>query len=354
MSIAYRVLGPPGADNALFATVEDGQSRSRLLFDCGQGVLDDVSFSEIAKIEALFFSHFHFDHFAGFDSVFRRNWCRPDSPVRIFGPTGTCQVMHHRLQGFIWNNAVGQPGEFLVSEFDGRSLRTIRLRTTDCFRDAVVVADVDSGGEPGTGILYETERFTVSCCVMDHGTDSLAFITREKPSINVDALAMESLGLRGGPWIRSLKKHALDACDETMLEVEGRSLRIGELRDRLLKFQEGGSIAYLTDFTLANSEDEEKLLRFLEGCKVLICENNYLDAEVEQARRNRHLTTSEVGRLARSVAPDMLVLFHLSDRYLPEQWALQLDTIRKLYPATVFPEHYRIDELLADGIHAKG
>jgi phosphoribosyl 1,2-cyclic phosphodiesterase len=71
MSIKYEILGEPGRDNAMLATVNTGQSQHRLLFDCGEGCLHRVSRAEIQVIEVLFFSHFHIDHVAGFDSFFR-------------------------------------------------------------------------------------------------------------------------------------------------------------------------------------------------------------------------------------------------------------------------------------------
>jgi ribonuclease Z len=37
-----------------------------------------------------------------------------------------------------------------------------------------------------------------------------------------------------------------------------------------------------------------------------------------------------------------LVLFHLSDRYRPEQWRELLDEARAIFPATSFPEHWSL------------
>ena len=95
MAIDYQILGEPGRDNALLATVDSGQSVHRLLFDCGEGCLSALSVSQIAEIECLFFSHFHMDHVAGFDSFARVNWNRPDRPVQVFGPPGTIEIIHH-------------------------------------------------------------------------------------------------------------------------------------------------------------------------------------------------------------------------------------------------------------------
>ena len=119
MAIQYQVLGLPGRDNALLVTVDTGQSLSRLVFDCGEGVLAQIPVADVQQISGLFFSHFHFDHVAGFDSFFRHNWSRPEGPVRIFGPLGAREIIHHRLQGVTWNLVAGLPGEIHITELDG-------------------------------------------------------------------------------------------------------------------------------------------------------------------------------------------------------------------------------------------
>ena len=83
MGIQHQVLGEPGRDNALLARVWTGQATHRLLFDCGEGCLTALSAAEIRAIDALFFSHLHIDHVAGFDAFLRLNFARPDNPVRI-------------------------------------------------------------------------------------------------------------------------------------------------------------------------------------------------------------------------------------------------------------------------------
>ncbi len=116
MSLEYQILGEPGRDNALLATVDSGQSIHRLLFDCGERCLSDLPIAQIAEIEAVFFSHFHMDHIAGFDSFVRVNWNRADKPVRVFGPPGTIDIIHHHMRGYIWNLSDDSPSEWIVSE----------------------------------------------------------------------------------------------------------------------------------------------------------------------------------------------------------------------------------------------
>lgn len=116
MAIQYQVLGQPSRDNALFVEINTGQAVHRLLFDCGEACLRDLSIAQIQAIDGLFFSHFHIDHIAGFDGFLRSNYNREDRPVRIWGPAGAAEIIQHRLQGVTWNLVADEPGEFVVTE----------------------------------------------------------------------------------------------------------------------------------------------------------------------------------------------------------------------------------------------
>ena len=50
-------LGDAGRDNALLVTVETGQAVSRLLFDCGEGCLNSLPFSDVRANDHLCFFH---------------------------------------------------------------------------------------------------------------------------------------------------------------------------------------------------------------------------------------------------------------------------------------------------------
>src|SRR5437763_14918027 len=105
MSLSFQVLGDAGRDNALLVLIDGGRSVSRLLFDCGEGCLDQAPFADTLAIDHLFFSHLHMDHVAGFDSFFRRTYNRTDRPNHVWGPPGTADILHHRFRGFLWNLA---------------------------------------------------------------------------------------------------------------------------------------------------------------------------------------------------------------------------------------------------------
>jgi ribonuclease Z len=334
VSISYKILGQPGRDNALYVEVNTGQSIHRLQFDCGEGCLRDLPIAQIQAIDALLFSHFHIDHVAGFDSFLRSTYDRADRPVDIWGPAVATEIIHHRLQGVTWNLVEDEPGEFVVTD-----IHADRLVSSEFLARERFVTAHSCGERSFTGTVIDHADFSVVACLMDHGTPSVAYCVREKPRSNIDTAALAQLGLGPGAWLKQVKDPTADPQME--IQIQERRFRVGDLRDQLLRTTPGESIAYLTDFRLT-TESEDKLVEMLAGCMTIVCENNFRNAELPSAERTFHMVSSDVARLAASVKPQKLFLFHLSDRYTPAEWQEQLEEVRVVFPETYFPDSWKI------------
>lgn len=290
--IHYQVLGQPGRDNALFVQIDTGQAIHRLLFDCGEACLRDLSVAQIQAIDGLFFSHFHIDHVAGFDAFLRSNYNRPDRPVRIWGPPHAAEILQHRLRGVTWNLVVDEPGEFLVTEIHPNRLVSCAFLTGEGF-----AVTHDRGEQPFDGIVLDGPDFRVEARLMEHGTPSVAYCVREQNRQNIDTDRLAQLGLKPGPWLKRLKDANTGA--EEAIQAGEVTYRIGELRQQLLVSTPGESIAYLTDFRL-DCESESRLADMLRGCGTIVCENNFRDSDRELAERSFHMVSADVARAHRS------------------------------------------------------
>lgn len=337
MSLQWKILGHPGADNALFLTVDSGQAVDQLLFDCGENCLTALRPSQIQSIGHLSFSHFHMDHVAGFDTFFRHNYNRPDTPVHVWGPDGTIERMHHRFRSFSWNLHHNQPGEWLLRETDGREIRGARLLTREAFATAHPLPSMPTSGTR----LFETSRFSLDAFPLPHGTiPSLAYRVTEAPRKNICPDALQRSGLSPGAWLQALSDES--RCDEERLAPDGRERSLGSLRADLLRTTPGESLAYLTDFRVErNSAAWNALSTWLQGTNVLISECQYLDCDKSLALQNGHMTSGEVGQLASDAGVDSLVLQHLSRRYAPSDWSAMLREAREAFPRTRFPPEWQ-------------
>lgn len=328
-AIAASVLGKPGRDNALHVCVHTGQKTWRYLFDCGADCLAELSISEIQKIDAIFFSHLHFDHIAGFDHFLRFNFDREDKPVRIFGPRGTATIIHHRLQGILWDRVDGSPGKFFVTEIDHDSLATFLILTAEGFKNLH-----HENESRFCGRVKENNDVAVDAVILDHGTPSIGYIVKQKPQQSVDTARLQAAGLAPGPWLGMVKDPTRDSSER--VEIGDAAFSLGELREKLIFTREGESVGYLTDF-MTSPEIQQELVKVFSSCGTLVCENNYRDADRELARKNFHMVSSEVAGVAQSIAAGRLVLFHLSDRYTVEEWSELIGEVRELFPETYYP-----------------
>lgn len=337
MSIAWRVLGGAGSDNAVDARIETGQAVHRLLFDCGEGCLLAVQPGEVRAVDHLLFSHLHMDHIGGFDAFFRANFNRATKLVEVWGPPETTRILHHRFRGFLWNLYEGEPGLWHVHDIYPDRIETARFKADEAFATAHAMG---TGARAGRLIL-DAPAYTVEAFQMDHQTPSLAYVVREKPRLNVDEARLAALGLAPGPWLRQVKEWAPG--DEAEIMIGGAPYEAEELRDALLVEAPGESLAYLTDFLL-DEPAHERLAPALHAVGTVICECQYLDEDADLAARNYHMTPSAVAALARRADVGRLILFHVSDRYRRDGWMRILAEARATFPRTEFPPEWRMDD----------
>lgn len=332
MAISFQVLGEPGCDNALYVQVESGQAIERLLFDCGEGCVNALPFSDVQAVDHLFFSHFHMDHVSGFDSFFRCNFKRETKVNRVWGPPLTIPIMRHRFRGFIWNLHEQMSGTWSVSEIHPGEIHSARFELREAFET--------THSEPPRAwdrVVAGGEGFTVEAITLDHRIPSIGYVVREKPRWNFDPARLAGSRLRPGPWMKVVREESSEK-----VEVEGASYVVAELRQQLLLETPGDSIAYLTDFTLGPGE-LERLSGLLRNCGTLVCEGQYRHADIDLARRNYHLTTTLAATLAKESCVGQLMLFHLSDRYQPAEWLEMLQEARTVFPNTTFSDHWHLN-----------
>ncbi|WP_439628751.1 MBL fold metallo-hydrolase [Gemmata sp.] len=331
MPLSFRVLGGPGSDNALFVTVDTGQRTSRLLFDCGDGCPHALAVADLLNTEHLFFSHFHMDHVAGFDHFFRINFDRDQPPVSLWVPSNGTEVLHHRFRGYEWN-LVGsrQRGTWEVHEIGAEQVRTTRFFTREAFRTGH-----PAGEEPRDPVIVRGEGYTVEAVQLDHGCPSMGYVVREAARVNVDTVKLAERGFAPGAWLKRLRGPAAQPGE--VVAVNGSEHSLAQLQAELLATTPGESIAYLTDFRL-NAATQDVLAARLRGVTTVVCESQYIAADVELAEAAMHSTAREVATLAARAGVGRLILFHVSPRYLPARLGELLAEARAVFPNTTFPD----------------
>ncbi len=319
MAIDIRILGKRGADNAVLVTIDTGQHISRLLLDCGENTVATLDYSESAQIDHVLFSHFHMDHVAGFDSFFRRNYDRADRINHLWGPPGTIDIMGHRFCGFVWNLIGDRRATWLCHDIGSSQVTTARYELAEAFAQA-------HAEEPHATpkMLFHGPGYHVEALTLNHGMPSIGYLVREDDRTNVDISKLAALGLKPGPWLKTLAE-----AEECM--IDGTKHDAAMLRQSILVRTPGDSMAFLTDF-IAEGEEVDRIAHRLGSLGTLVCECQYRASDEELARRNRHMTTAWVGELARRISPKRLLLTHFSERYPAAEWEQMVDEVRMIFP----------------------
>lgn len=129
--------------------------QKKLLFDCGRGATQRLEQIKIpfADVDALFLTHLHSDHVVGIPDLWLTGWARGRKvPLRVWGPTGTKEMMFHLAEAY---------------RFD------IRIRQEDDKLPAEAVTVVAKDIEQGT--IYDGDGIKVTAFAVDHGLVKPAF-----------------------------------------------------------------------------------------------------------------------------------------------------------------------------------
>ena len=300
-------------DPALY--IQTSFEKGAVLFDLGD--LSNLSPRRIQRLEHVFVSHTHIDHFVGFDRLLRVMVGR-EKEIRLYGPSGFIAQVYHKLAAYCWNLVDRYAADliFLVTEVaPDRKVRAAKLRLKNRFEIETIGASIGA-----KGVLCDEPTFRVSTAVLEHATPCLAFAIEERAHVNVWKNRLREAGLSVGPWLRDLK-HALleNETDDYPIRIaaaKAENARIAPLEAlrSLVTITPGQKIAYVTD--VANTPDNCKaIVQLVQGADLLFIEAPFAATDVALADDRAHLTTTAAGSIARKANVRLVEPFHFSPRY---------------------------------------
>lgn len=295
-------------DPALY--VETLFERRAVLFDLGD--IAALSPRKVQRLEHVFVTHAHIDHFIGFDRLLRLLVGR-DKTVRLYGPEGFVSQVQHKLAGYRWNlverYAVDLVFEVVEIAVPGET-RHARFR----FKQAFAREDLGTGRLAGN-VVYREPTFHVATVVLEHRGPCLGFAVAEAAHVNVWKNKLAEQGLAVGPWLRALKQAVLEnrPDDFPVPVTDGRQLPLGKLRD-LVTVTPGQKIAYITDVA-DTPGNRERIIALARDADILFIEAAFAQADSVLAAERAHLTTAAAGHIARAANVRRVEPFHFSPRY---------------------------------------
>jgi ribonuclease Z len=312
-------------DPALY--VETLFEKRAILFDLGD--ISNLSPRKIQRLEHVFVSHAHIDHFIGFDRLLRVLVGR-EKTIRLYGPKGFIEHVQHKLLGYRWNLVDRYVSDliFVVTEIDSSfETQTARFRLKNAF-----FAEAVGSARSIAGVLYSEPTFRVSTAVLEHRTPCLGFAIEEAAHVNVWKNRLTELGLPLGPWLRELKRAVIENRPSDHLIRIGswppspdmRELPLGTLR-RVLTVTPGQKVAYVTD-AADTPANRAAIIGLAQNADLLFIEAAFAQADTALAAERAHLTTAVAGSLAREARVRRVEPFHFSPRYSGQE-ARMLDEV---------------------------
>jgi ribonuclease Z len=298
-------------DPALY--VEMQFEAQAILFDLGD--ISSLPTRKIHRLEHIFVSHAHIDHFYGFDRLLRILVGR-DKTLSLYGPKEFIDQVGHKLQAYRWNLADRYDCDlvFIVSEVvSAEEIRTTRFRLSRAFSP-----EMGEQRRIDQGVIHDEPAFRVRTAILEHRTPCLAFAIQESVHVNIWKNRLVELGLPVGPWLRQLKRLVLEnQPDEVAVRIDdgsnNRTLPLGLLRSAI-RLTPGQKIGYVTDVD-DTSSNRALIIELVRHSDILFIEAPFAIADAGLAAQRAHLTTAAAGEIARAAEARRVEPFHFSPRY---------------------------------------
>lgn len=240
-----------------------------LLFDCGEGSQRQmIRFGTGFAVDAVFFTHFHADHYLGIIGFLRTlGMGGREQPLTLYGPPSARKVL---------DAAIHLGVERLAFPVEVQELR---------------------GGE-----VIKRKGYGVRAVRVDHRVNALGYALEEdvRPG-RFDPEAAKKLGVPSGPDFGRLQK------GQAITLADGREVK----PEQVLGAARAGRRVVIS----GDTRPCPQVVEASRGADVLVHEATFSDDEQTRALETRHSTAREAGKVAAEAKARRLVLTHLSSRH---------------------------------------
>jgi ribonuclease Z len=238
-----------------------------LLFDCGEGTQRQLirSGTSYMKINRIFITHYHGDHFLGLPGLFQTmSLAERTEPLHIYGPKGVEEVLENLL---------------------------VLCRNELSYE--IVPKRINSGA------ICETDIYSVEAVNVEHSALTFGLVFEEKKGREFILEKALELGLKPGPVFSRLKSG-----EEVV--VNGETISPDDV---LGEKKPCKRIVYSSD-----TRPCENIVNISKDA-ILIHDSTFDDTLRDQAYETTHSTCGEAAEVAKKGGAKKLILTHISPRY---------------------------------------
>ena len=269
------------------------------IVDCGEA--KSLSVKECMNTNAIFISHTHIDHFVNFDTILRHQ-IGIQRKVIVTGPKGIVDQVQNRIRSYCWNLIDKDAITYEVREIlkDGEYKSTV-LRPPLWEKEAEKLVTKTT--------IFEEKQFVVEYQILDHKTDTIAYLFKAGDKIKIELDA----DLKGGKWVRDLKEAYEAADEEKQIEIEDKRYKSKELF-RLIHVEKGKKLGVVLDHA-ASKQNHSKIMKKFTGCDEVYIECFYKDEDKEFAEKNYHSYATKSGEIMKACKIENAIPVHFSRKY---------------------------------------
>ena len=238
-----------------------------ILIDCGEGTQRQFRKAKLnpCKLTRILITHLHGDHVLGIPGILQTLSLSGYSKMLfIYGPKGTKLFMKNLMKTFVFQLNY----KIKVEEIKNK-------------------------------IFYETNDFYLEAERMTHGVLCNAYSFIKKGQIRIDKNKLKKTKLPKGPFLKKLK-------EGKNIVYKGKRYLAKDLTFK----EKDKKISFVYDTSFNN-----KIQDFVKNSDLLICEATFDSNLEEMAKKKKHLTAGQAGKIAKGSKSKKLILTHISERY---------------------------------------
>lgn len=295
MSLSVLILGsgsalPTISANQTAQLVRCGEQS--FLMDCGEGTQIELRRNKVKmqKIDQVFISHLHGDHFFGLVGLLSTmHLLGRTKELQVFGPKGLQEIVEIQFK-----NA----GSHLSFEMQ--------------------FYEVTEGGK----VVYENSKIVISSIPLKHRIPCYGFLFQEKPGLRklkASALAKYKVPV----YARKALTEGEDFITEEGKVIENTKITSDPETPK--------SYAFCSDTAYY-----EKIIPYIKGVDLLYHEATFLSNEEARAKKTFHSTAAQAATIAKEAGASQMIIGHFSNRYKEKE--LFLEEARPVFAETYLAE----------------
>ena len=243
------------------------------LIDCGEGTQVQLRKQKIkfSRINQIFISHLHGDHFYGLIGLISTfTLLNRENDLHVYGPVGIKEIILLQLK--------------ISNSYTGYNLYFHELSSTE------------------SEIIYEDEKVQVKTIPLKHRVYTNGYLFKEK-------------NIKRKLNIKAVENYKIDTCYYQKIQFGGDvTLEDGKtIPNAELSFEPDYEMSYaFCSDTLYN----EDILPIIKDVDVLYHESTFLETEAHLAERTMHTTAKQAAEIAKKANVKNLIMGHYSTRYV--------------------------------------